>query len=210
MTTAKINTNMLIWARERSGITVPDFAKKCGVSKEKLIEWESGKRPLTFNQAITYAEKSHVPFGYLFLSRPPVDDLPIPDLRTVEGQGCQKPSTELLDLIKLMLQRQEWYKEYLKLQLAEPNPIVGRFSVKDDVKAIVRNMRAELGVGEHPDRGKWEDYYRDLVNKIESLGILVMRQSNLGHHTRPLHVEEFRGFAITDDYAPHYFCKSCR
>jgi len=205
MTTAKINTDMLIWARERSGIAVPEFARKCDVSEEKLHEWESGQLPLTFNQAMRYAEKAHVPFGYLFLSEPPVDDLPIPDLRTIDGQGCHKPSGELLDLIKLMLQCQEWYKEYLKLQLAEPNPIVGRFSVKDDVMAIVQNMRAELGVGKHPNRGKWEDYYRNLVNKIESLGILVMRQSSLGHHTRPLLVEEFRGFAIADDYAPIIF-----
>jgi Zn-dependent peptidase ImmA (M78 family) len=205
MAAAKINTDMLIWARERSGVAVSEFAHKCGVSEEILNEWESGQRPMTFNQAMRYAEKAHVPFGYLFLSQPPIDNLPIPDLRTIDSQSCHKPSTELLDLIKLMLLRQEWYKEYLKLQLAGPNPIVGRFSVKDGEMAIVQNMRAELGVGEHPDRGKWEDYYRDLVNRIESLGILVMRQSYLGHHTRPLRVEEFRGFAIADDYAPIIF-----
>jgi Zn-dependent peptidase ImmA (M78 family) len=205
MATAKINTDMLTWARERSGVAVPEFAQKCGVSEEILNEWETGRRFMTFNQAMRYAEKAHVPFGYLFLSQPPVDNLPIPDLRTVDSQSCLQPSAELLDLIKLMLLRQEWYKEYLKQQLAEPNPIVGRFSVRDRAMAIVKNMRAELGVGEHPDRGKWEDYYRDLVGKIESLGILVMRQSYLGHHTRPLRVEEFRGFAIADDYAPIIF-----
>jgi Zn-dependent peptidase ImmA (M78 family) len=205
MATAKINTDMLTWARERSGVAVPEFAQKCGVSEEILNEWETGRRFMTFNQAMRYAEKAHVPFGYLFLSQPPVDNLPIPDLRTVDSQSCLQPSAELLDLIKLMLLRQEWYKEYLKQQLAEPNPIVGRFSVRDGAMAIVKNMRAELGVGEHPDRGKWEDYYRDLVGKIESLGILVMRQSYLGHHTRPLRVEEFRGFAIADDYAPIIF-----
>jgi Zn-dependent peptidase ImmA (M78 family) len=205
MTTAKINTEMLAWARKRSGVAVPEFAQKCGVSEEILNEWESGQRFMTFNQAMRYAEKAHVPFGYLFLSQPPVDNLPIPDLRTVDNQSCSQPSAELLDLIKLMLLRQEWYKEYLKQQFAEPNPIVGRFSARDGATAIVKNMRAELGVGEHPDRGKWEDYYRDLVGKIESLGILVMRQSYLGHHTRPLRIEEFRGFAIADDYAPIIF-----
>lgn len=205
MTTAKINTDMLVWARERSGIAVPEFARKCGVSEEKLNKWESGQLPLTFKQAMTYAGKAHVPFGYLFLAQPPVDNLPIPDLRTIDSQGCQKPSAELLDLIKLMLQRQEWYKEYLKMQFAEPNPIVGKFSAKDGVAAIVQNMRSKLGVGEHPDRGKWDDYYRDLVSRIEAVGILVMRQSYLGHHTRPLRVEEFRGFAIADNYAPIIF-----
>lgn len=205
MTTANINTNMLIWARERSGIAVSEFARKCGVSQDKLNEWESGHRPLTFKQAMTYAEKAHIPFGYLFLVQPPIDELPIPDLRTVEGQANRKLSAELLDLVKLMQQRQEWYKDYLQQHFVGPNPIVARFAVKDGVGAIVRDMRNALGVDNHPQRGSWEDYYRDLVNRIESVGVLVMRQSDVGHYTRPLRVEEFRGFAIADDYAPIIF-----
>ncbi|WP_077529606.1 XRE family transcriptional regulator [Vreelandella utahensis] len=205
MTTANINPEMLTWARERSGIPVPDFARKNGVTEERLQEWESGKRSLTFNQAMRFADKAHVPFGYLFLAEPPEEELPIPDLRTVEGQGVQRPSGELLDLVKLMLQRQEWYREYLQQHFSEPSPYVGRSASSDAVAAIVKDMRACLGVGPHPTRGKWEDYYRDLVERIESLGVLVMRQGNLGHHTRPLRVEEFRGFAIVDDYAPIIF-----
>lgn len=205
MTTANINTHMLTWARERSGIDVPDFARKCGVTEDRLLEWESGKRTMTFNQAMRYAEKAHVPFGYLFLTMPPEEVLPIPDLRTLEGRGVQRPSAELLDLVKLMLQRQEWYREYLQQHFAETSPYVSRFSSSDSVAAIVEDMRACLGVEAHPTRGKWDDYYRDLVQRIESLGILVMRQGNLGHHTRPLRVEEFRGFAIVDEYAPIIF-----
>jgi Zn-dependent peptidase ImmA (M78 family)/DNA-binding XRE family transcriptional regulator len=205
MTKANINTDMLTWARERSGITVPDFARKCGVTEDRLLEWESGKRTMTFNQAMRYAEKAHVPFGYLFLTKPPEEVLPIPDLRTLEGRGVQRPSAELLDLVKLMLQRQEWYREYLQQHFAETSPYVNRFSSSGSVAAIVEDMRACLGVEAHPTRGKWEDYYRDLVQRIESLGILVMRQGDLGHHTRPLRVEEFRGFAIVDEYAPIIF-----
>lgn len=205
MTTANINPEMLTWARERSGIPVSDFARKNGVTEERLQEWESGKRSLTFNQAMRFADKAYVPFGYLFLTEPPEEELPIPDLRTVEGQGVQRPSGELLDLVKLMLQRQEWYREYLQQHFAETSRYVGRFASSDAVAAIVDDMRASLGVGAHPTRGKWEDYYRDLVERIESLGILVMRQGDLGHHTRPLRVEEFRGFAIVDDYAPIIF-----
>ena len=184
MSTANINTQMLTWARERSGIAVAEFAQKCGVSEERLLEWESGDRMMTFNQAIIYAERAYIPFGYLFLAEPPIDELPIPDLRTVDGHGVPRPSVELLDLIKLMLQRQERYKEYLKQHLSEPNTIVGQFAVHDGVPAIVQDMRAKLNVAEHPERGKWEDYYRDLVKRIESLGILVMRQGDLGHFSR--------------------------
>lgn len=205
MTKANINTEMLTWARERSGIAVPDFARKCGVTEDRLLEWESGKRAMTFNQAMRFAQKAYVPFGYLFLARPPEELLPIPDLRTLEGQGVPRPSAELLDLVKLMLQRQEWYREYLQQHFADANPYVGRCSSSDPVATIVTDIRACLDVAAHPTRGKWEDYYRDLVQRIESLGILVMRQGDLGHYTRPLRVEEFRGFAIVDDYAPMIF-----
>lgn len=205
MATANINTAMLTWARERSGCSVSDFAHKLMVDEERLLKWESGEQTLTFNQAMQFADKAHVPFGYLFLLHPPVETLLIPDLRTVEGKPVNRPSAELLDIVKLMLQRQEWYREYLKQQLTEPNPYVGRFSEQDDVKTIVKSIRKVLNLASHPQRGNSDDYYRDLVNRIESVGILVMRQANLGHFTRPLRVEEFRGFAITDEYAPIIF-----
>jgi Zn-dependent peptidase ImmA (M78 family) len=205
MPTAEINTDMLSWARERSGIALPQFAAKCGVSEKRLLAWESGFERMTFNQAMRYAEKAHVPFGYLFLTAPPMDELPIPDLRTIDGQGVRRPSSELLDLIKIMLQRQEWFREYLKQHFAEVNAIIGLNSIDDGVQSIVKEMRAKLGVVEHPNRGDWEDYYRLLVSRIESLGVLVMRQGYLGHYSRPLQVDEFRGFAIVDEYAPIIF-----
>lgn len=205
MTTANINTVMLNWARERSGFTVSEFAKKLGISETRLLEWESGQHALTFNQAMQYSEKAHIPFGYLFLKTPPVDILPIPDLRTLGGESPDRLSIELLDLVKLMLERQEWYKEYLRQQLAEPNQVVGKFSVSDGIISVVRDMRLKLGVEAHPLRGNWEDYYRNLVTRIERLGILVMRQADLGHHSRPLKVDEFRGFAIIDEFAPIIF-----
>ncbi|MFM5335796.1 ImmA/IrrE family metallo-endopeptidase [Aeromonas enteropelogenes] len=205
MTTANINTEMLVWARERSGFSVSEFAKKCGVPEERLQEWEMGKHPMTFNQAMTFAEKAHIPFGYLFLQQPPVDELPIPDLRTVDGKGVGRPSAALVEIIKLMQLRQEWYRDHMMQQLVEPNPILGRFGPNSAVQAIVQDMRGKLGVPEHPTRGTWEHYYRDLVQRIEACGILVMRQGDLGHFTRPLSVDEFRGFAMVDSYAPLLF-----
>lgn len=205
MAIANINTEMLIWARERSGFSVSEFARKCQVTEEKLVGWESGAKEITFNQAMTYANKAHIPFGYLFLDKPPIEELPIPDLRTVESRALDKASPELIEVTKLMLQRQEWYKEYLRQHFSAPCQVVGRFSVQDSVMKIVSDMRSKLSVGAHPDRGSWEDYYRDLVKRIEENGILVMRQADLGHHTRPLKVEEFRGFAIVDELAPIIF-----
>lgn len=205
MSTALINPTMLSWARERLGFSVHDFAIKLGRKEEQLQMWEAAEKSMTFKQAMDFAKKAYIPFGYLFLPAPPSEELLLPDLRTVEGREVLKPSPELLEITKLMLQRQEWYKEYLQQQLGASNAIVGSFSEQTDVHAIVADMRNKLGVAFGAQRGNWEDYYRDLVGRIEALGILVMRQGDLGHHTRPLQVSEFRGFAIADPWAPLIF-----
>ncbi|KAL8195939.1 UNVERIFIED_CONTAM: hypothetical protein K2H54_000245 [Gekko kuhli] len=110
---------------------------------------------------------------------------PLYSRHSFPSKEVRRPSAELLDLIKLMLLRQEWYRDHVKQQLIEPNSIVGSFSAESRAEDIVRDMRVKLGVPEHPLRGSWEDYYRDLVSRIESCGILVMRQSSFWHHTRP-------------------------
>lgn len=205
MTTANINPAMLRWSRERAGIAVEKFAQKCNVTFERLQEWENGQHPLTFNQAMAFAEKAHVPFGYLFLTTPPQELLPIPDLRTLDGKAPQRPSAELIDLLKIMLMRQEWYRDYLQQQMVTPLEMSGRFTSRSSIDAIVNDMRHKLHVPIHPMRGSWENYYSDLVKRIEDMGILVMRSPYLHHHTRPFSVDEFRGFAIADDLAPIIF-----
>lgn len=205
MSNAKINKAMLTWARERSGYALPEFARKLNVTEQKLSEWEAGEREITFLQAMTFADKANIPFGFLFLSQPPVENLPIPDLRTVDSTQLKRPSTELMDLLKNMLECQDWYRDYARNQLLQPISVVGSFRIEDGVAAVVADMRQKLDIPPHPKRGSWADYYRDLVQRIEALGILVMRQSSLGHHSRPFSVDEFRGFAMCDEYAPIIF-----
>lgn len=206
MTTANLNPQILSWARERLDLSVSEFAKKLGKTAECLTAWEIGEKLLTFNQAMHFAKQAHIPLGYLFLPEPPIEKFPLPDLRTLHGSGVHQPSAELIDLVKLMLQRQEWYKEYLRQQIVGPNQIVGSFSNNADVDGIVVDMQEKLRlITGQRGRNDWQSHYRDLVAKIEAAGILVMRQAYLGHPTRRLDVTEFRGFAITDEYAPLIF-----
>jgi Zn-dependent peptidase ImmA (M78 family) len=202
---AKINPDILSWARERAQLSFSALAEKLGISEERLESWEDGVKPLTFRQAQTFASKTHIPFGYLFLRQPPEEPLPLPDLRTVGGVHPQRPSTELLDMARIVMQRQDWYHEYLSEQEVGNNPVVGRFGMNASVAEIVSDMRKTLGIPAHPERGSWEDYTRDLSRRIENARILVMRQSYIGHWSRPLSVSEFRGFAVADPLAPVIF-----
>lgn len=202
---ANINPEMLSWAQDRAQLSIAMLANKLKVSEEKLQSWASGEKPLTFNQAQNFAQKTHVPFGYLFLTSPPEDELPLPDLRTVGGKQPVRPSAELLDIVKIVLHRQSWYQEYMADQFISAPSFIGRFNIQTFSQQIVEDMRQVLCVDLYPKRGYWEDYYRDLVKRIEDAGVMVMREGYLNHWTRPFKVSEFRGFAIADEHAPLIF-----
>ena len=202
---AQVNPNLIRWARERADLTLNMLATKLQTTEDKVSAWENGEKPITMRKAMELAEKTYIPFGYLFLNSHPEEKLPIPDLRTVDSEPVRKPSAELYKVVQNTLTKQAWYKEYATEQELEPLSFVGRFNTKSSVIEIVHDMRKELEVAPHPTRGSWEDYHKDLIKRIESIGVLIMRQSNLGHHTKPLFVSEFRGFAIADEIAPVIF-----
>ncbi|AZC30099.1 DNA-binding protein [Pseudomonas chlororaphis subsp. piscium] len=202
---ALINPQILRWARSRARISTGTLAKSLGTAEDNVLAWEDGIKRPTFNQAMNYAHHTHIPFGYLYLAHPPVEDLPLPDLRTVNGREPSY-SLALRDTIRWAMERQEWYRDWLKTQGYEENEIVGRHSMHDGVMAVVSSMRKELQLPELPRRGTFDDYFSELVKNIENIGVLVMRNSIVNNNTsRPLSVDEFRGFAISDKIAPLIF-----
>ena len=200
-THAKINPALLGWAQ----LSVVALAEKLGISEEKLKAWEDGEKPLTFRQAQNFASKTHIPFGFLFLPKPPEERLPLPDLRTINGQQLLRPSAELLEMVRIVMQRQSWYHDYLLEQGETQCVAVARCDLQMPVSKVVEDMRRMLGVAAHPERGSWENYFRELIRRIEGIGIMVMRQGFVHHWSRPLSVAEFRGFAIADAIAPVIF-----
>ncbi|RCW90404.1 ImmA/IrrE family metallo-endopeptidase [Marinomonas foliarum] len=208
-TQALVNPELLSWARYRSGLSDSALAKKLNVKIERIAQWELGDAKPTFKQAQSIAKYTHTPFGFLFLPKPPKEDpLPIPDLRTVERREVEQPSPELRDIITQVLKKQEWYKDYLISNELGSNPYVGSITLKTPINKAVSLMREALGVAV-PIRGTWDDYQRDLIQGSENAGILVMRSGIVGNNThRKLQVSEFRGFAITDEFAPVVFINS--
>ena len=64
---AQVNPNLLRWARERADLTLAMLAKKLHTTEDNVDAWESGAKPITMRKAIELAEKTYVPFGFLFL-----------------------------------------------------------------------------------------------------------------------------------------------
>ncbi|TFB44913.1 ImmA/IrrE family metallo-endopeptidase [Pseudomonas sp. F01002] len=206
---ALVNPSLLTWSRERAGLSTEQVAKKLPVKPDRVEEWEAGETKPTFLQAQKWASLAHVPFGFLFLQQPPVEQLPLPDLRTVGGVAPQRPSLELLDTVRDSIRKQDWYLEYLQHQEHQPLVFVGRFNSRSQVAEVVDDIRRILGVNPDVARLDYDKYSRALIEAAEAAGILVMRSGiALGNTHRKLEVSEFRGFAISNAYVPVVFVNS--
>ncbi|MEO8491361.1 ImmA/IrrE family metallo-endopeptidase [Pseudomonas sp.] len=207
--TAFINPAILSWSRQRAGLSEKQVANSLTVKIEKVKEWEGGHSLPTFNQAQRWAVLVHVPFGFLYLKAPPQEHLPLPDLRTVDGSFPDKPSLNLMDTVRDVLRKQDWYLDYLQDHERASLSFVGSFNSHSPIKGVVADIRRVLGVTDDFARMSYEDYVRALVSGAEDAGILVMRSGvALGNTRRKLDVSEFRGFAISNSMAPVVFINS--
>ena len=207
--TAFINPAILSWSRQRAGLSEAQVAKGLTVKLERVKAWEGGESLPSFTQAQKWAAVVHIPFGFLFLKTPPQERLPLPDLRTVGGVFPDKPSLNLLDTVRDVLRKQDWYLEYLQDHERSPLPFVGSFDSRSPIKDVVTDIRRVLGVTDDFARMTYEDYFKALVSGAEEAGILVMRSGvALGNTHRKLDVSEFRGFAISNALAPVVFINS--
>lgn len=199
-----INHKLLSWARERAGIDVLDLAMRF----PKLSSWESGEALPTLKQLEAFAKAVHVPFGYLFLTNPPNEPLPIPDFRTLDGRAVMRPSPNLLDTVYSCQERQGWYKEFAQVTRQPILSYVGSASVKDTPESVADRIRTTIGfdLDKRRDCQTWTDALRLFIQQADKCGILVMVSGVvLNNNKRLLSVEEFRGFALTDHQAPLVF-----
>ncbi len=204
MTRVPVPPEMLRWACERAGYDMEHVAARI----PQFPAWIRRERQPTLKQLEKLAKLTHTPLGYLFLPEPPNERLPIPDYRTVTGTARGRPSPDLLDTLYTMQRRQAWLRESLVENDAEPLAFVASARPSDDPDAVGREMRRVLGLDGGWAAGihTWQDAVSELRRMIEQLGVMAVINGVVGNNThRPLNVEEFRGFALTDPYAPLIF-----
>jgi Zn-dependent peptidase ImmA (M78 family) len=191
------------WARQRSGRSVSDYP-----AFPKLAEWEAGSSRPTMRQLEDYAQATHTPIGFFFLPTPPVEQLPIPDFRTLGDQPVLTPTPDLLDTVYACEQRQEWYRDFALANGYDTVGLVGSLTEDVDPLDAAARLRDALGFGlaRRVDFGNWTEALGGLIEHAETAGVLVMVNGVVGTNThRRLNPEEFRGFALVDDYAPVVF-----
>ena len=201
-TTIAVNPELIRWAVERSGLTRDDL------SPFSVAEWETGEKQPTLRQLEMFAKRTSTPFGYLFLSAPPEETLPMPDFRTVGDSPIRRPSPNLIETVQAMQRRQTWMRDDLIEQGHAELSFVGSFNRHVRVETAAERIRKTLRLPEDWTSRHliWEDALQALRNAAEDIGILVAFNSVVGlNNHRPLDPEEFRGFVLCDAYAPLVF-----
>ena len=192
------------WAVERSRVDADELHRKF----LKLSEWQAGEASPTLKQLEKFAAATKSPIGYFFLSEPPEERLPVADFRTVADASQASPSPDLLDTLYMMQRRQAWMREVLVDAEADPLAYVGSARLVDEPGAAGREMRRALGFdgGWASEVRSWQDAVSELRRAVERLGVMAVINGVVGNNThRQLDVEEFRGFALVDPYAPLIF-----
>lgn len=173
----------------------------------KLDEWLNGNIKPTLKQLEEYANATSTPLGYLFLEKPPVEQLPIPHYRTIDKGMRKQPSPDLIETLHLMQRRQDFMKDYFERYIGDSLDFVG--SYQGNKASQLANKISELfGI-----KSEWASKQRTfqealnyLISKCEENRIMVMVNGIVGSNThRPLNIEEFRGFVLVDDMAPLIF-----
>ncbi len=204
----KINPDLLIWARQRVGLDQASIASKIRVEPDVIQRWERGESAPTFHQLEKLANVLRIPYGYLFLSRPPQAVATLPDFRRLPQHQLGHFSPELETVLNDAKRKQAWLREWRKEESFSPLPFVGRFSPSDSPERIAEDIRRGLNLpSPTAERLKsWQEHLNRLVEHAESTGIVVLRNGVALFNTqRPLSVEEFRGFNLPDPYAPLIF-----
>ncbi|WP_235675871.1 ImmA/IrrE family metallo-endopeptidase, partial [Mycobacteroides abscessus] len=200
----EVAPSLLEWAVERAGWDDETTQRRA----PKLDEWISGERQPTLKQLESFAPATHPPFGFLFLPEPPNEPVPIPDMRTVGNAAVPRPSADLLDTIYICQTRQEWYRDYARDHGAPRLEFVGSATADTPPADAARVIRAALDfdLTERAVFTNSDDALRQLIDRIEAIGVLVMVNGIVGGDThRALDPEEFRGFALSDPVAPLIF-----
>ena len=204
MNRVNIKPEMLNWAYERSGKSADALRKRF----PKFDLWNSGEDSPTLKQLEGFAKATYTPVGFFFLQNLPIEVIPIPDFRTVGSGYIGHPSPDLLDTVYICQQRQEWYREFVRSTGEKPVPFVGSVSQTNNIEKIAESMRHTLGFDIEARRKMptWSDALCRFIEQADALGVLVMVSGVVGsNNRRKLDPQEFRGFALADNYAPLVF-----
>lgn len=175
---------------------------------KNLVQWSNKEKTPTFNQVEKASKATGIPLGYFFLQTPPQENLSLVDYRTVDSVELTNPSRELLDTIHDMELVQDWMHNELIANGFPELAFVGTLKNEKDPVTFAAAIRKILNIADDwlKESKSSEDSFKILRSAMSATGVIVMTSGIVGNNThRTLDINEFRGFAMMDAFAPLIF-----
>lgn len=208
---AKLNPEILVWARETAGLDRETAARKIdlkaarGVSgPERLAEMEAGETIPTAPLLRRMAAQYRRPLLTFYLPNRPAPAELGQDFRTLPDQD-DRSNVLLASLLRDVKARQALVREILEddddaVEVEE----VGSASDTRDPALLAETLRQWIGFDRANFRAqsRGEKAFTYLRELVEAKGVFVLLAGDCGHWSTAIEVNIFRGFAIADKLAP--------
>lgn len=175
---------------------------------ENIIKWLDGTKSPTFNQIEEFSKKSCIPLGYFFLEKPPKEKINLIDYRTIDSVDLIDPSRDLIDTVFEMETIQDWMATYRQEMGFDKCVFLGLSKEQDNPIEIAKLIRSylEAPIKWYKSTDSVTDSFKYWRNLLNQTGVVVMMNGVVRNNThRTLNTNEFRAFAMANDWAPLIF-----
>lgn len=208
----KVNSQIILWARENSRMTIDDSCKRLGITDgvketavEKLHAYENASKTPSRAMLKKMSDVYRLPLLTFYLDKPPSIPERGEDFRTVPDD-IREDNAFLVDtLIRNIRSVQSTLKQVLiEQEEATPIDFINSLTMEDGVNSVATKIKSEIGfdLEEYRKQPDHQRSFRYLRKIVEDAGVFVLLKGNLGSHHSDIEVEAFRGIALTDDVAP--------
>lgn len=194
---AIIKPDLLTWARESSGLTIEEAAKKAQLNVDFLTSCEQGSEQLSVSQLRKLAQVYKRPIAVFYLSKPPKKFDALRDFRRLPGESEISESPKLrLEIRRAIYRRKVALDMYHDLGTNPPRfmPSTG---LLEDQEQVAKKIRRLLSLSQDQQVSFKSNY--NALNRwraaIESVGVFVFQATGI-------ELNEMRGFSISDTPLP--------
>lgn len=194
-----VNPAVLIWARERAGLSVEEVAHTIGRPPEVVAAWEAGEAAPTYRQLETLAGRCYKrPVAVFFFPLPPVEKTPESEFRTLPSDEVQRLDSDT----RYALREARGFQESLRDLSGGKNPADRQIlkdieaTLQDSVASLVERVRSYLGVSVDA-QFDWRDEeraFKEWRAAVEVVGVYVFKRS--------FHQDDVSGFCVHDNEFP--------
>jgi Zn-dependent peptidase ImmA (M78 family)/transcriptional regulator with XRE-family HTH domain len=208
-----VNNDILKWARDEANLSLEEAASRAGIKElkregleasDRLAIWESGDEKPTLRQLEQIAKAYRRPLLTFFLSKPPRSETILKDYRTIGDRPIEKSSPEFNALRRQIEALQKEIRRLVEKEGNKPIELIGSPIHIDNPSEFARLIHTKLSFTfENQQSVLDSDHLFSVIReRLDAIGIFVIRQGDLGSYHSKIIVEEFRGLAISDPYAP--------